>query len=136
MRQHCEWAGRQQQEGFLDANSVFASLQREGTSSRADRRTAIEIAIISETLQSARAPPPRWIPHPRMPAYAMTKVDCTKVYKERDHLLRMGTLAMRPESQELQDRASDPAARSRTQASSARFIEEKEPLRGVGRDVS
>ncbi len=58
----------------VDAQSVFDTLPKNTSGSKADRRNAIELAIIRDTM-SALGSQVRWVPHGRMPADAMTKID-------------------------------------------------------------
>eukprot|EP00959_Pyramimonas_sp_CCMP1952_P326053 6824927-Pyramimonas_sp.AAC.1 len=50
---------------------------KEGNAGARDRRTAIDLAIISEALERAQGRV-RWVPHGRMPVDALTKDDVSK----------------------------------------------------------
>lgn len=95
LRSSCTLGARQNQAHVIDAKSVFDVLQKAATGSRQDRRTALELAIIAEALRSAGAPAPRWVPHARMPADALTKEYCTLVNSALDHLIRTCTFGLR-----------------------------------------
>lgn len=57
-----------------DAKSVFDTLLKPTAGSKQDRRSAIDLALLRQVVDSARAVV-RWIPHPFMPADIMTKSD-------------------------------------------------------------
>eukprot|EP00959_Pyramimonas_sp_CCMP1952_P231529 4839438-Pyramimonas_sp.AAC.1 len=58
----------------VDAKSVFDVLSRNSAGSRADRRNAVELAVIRDSLASVGSRV-RWVPHARMPSDPLTKVD-------------------------------------------------------------
>ena len=74
-----------------DEKSVFDALIKECAGSLQDRRTAVGLAIVRETL-NAQDSHIRWIPHPLMPADSMTKVDPSTGNDALRHLLRTGQL--------------------------------------------
>eukprot|EP00959_Pyramimonas_sp_CCMP1952_P375080 7855141-Pyramimonas_sp.AAC.1 len=55
----------------VDAKSAFDTLSRNAAGSRADRRNAIELAVIRDSL-AATGSQVRWLPHGRMPADPLT----------------------------------------------------------------
>eukprot|EP00959_Pyramimonas_sp_CCMP1952_P175033 3657819-Pyramimonas_sp.AAC.1 len=58
----------------VDAKSVFDVLSRNSAGSRADRRNAVELAVIRDSLASVGSRM-RWVPHARMPSDPLTKSD-------------------------------------------------------------
>ena len=120
LRAHCALDARQPHASLVDAKSIFDVLQKEAMGSRADRRTAIELAIVAQTLQRAGASHPRWVPHSRMPSGPLTKEDCTRVNRALEHMLRSGTFALIEESAEVEARRQSPGRKTRTQAGSLR----------------
>jgi hypothetical protein len=80
----------QEQCTITDAKSLFDSLKKENPTSRQDRRTSIEIAIIIESMQRSKSVL-RWSPHPRMIADVLTKDDIGKSNGALEELLRTGT---------------------------------------------
>ena len=107
---------------ITDAKSLFDSLKKENPSSRQDRRTAIEIAIIIEAMRSSRSVL-RWTPHPRMVADSLTKDDITKGNGALEDLFKTSTLALWDEFDELARRKSDPKSRNRSKRASQDFRE-------------
>ncbi len=95
---------RAPQTHVIDAKSVFDVVQKGAGASKEDRRTAIELAIVSEALAQARASV-RWIPHFKMFADALTKPDLSKCTGALLHMLRSGSLKLVDEETELQLRA-------------------------------
>ncbi|CAK0845103.1 unnamed protein product [Prorocentrum cordatum] len=58
----------------VDAKSIFDTLSRNCAGSRADRRNAIEVAVLRDSMSSIGSQI-RWIPHGRMAADPVTKAD-------------------------------------------------------------
>ena len=71
-RSSCTLSKRLPQDHSIDAKSVFDALIKECAGNRQDRRTAVDLAIVRETLK-AQGSHIRWIPHPLMLADSMTK---------------------------------------------------------------
>ena len=67
LRSNCTLSKRLPHDHSIDAKSVFDALIKECEGSRQDRRTAVDLAIVRETLK-AQGSHIRWIPHPLMPA--------------------------------------------------------------------
>ena len=91
LRSDCTLSKRLPHDHSIDAKSVFDALIKECAGSRQDRRAAVDLAIVRETLK-AQGSRIRWIPHPLMPADAMTKVDPSAGSDALRHLLRTGKL--------------------------------------------
>ena len=89
LRSDCTLSSRLPHDHSSDAKSVFDALMKECAGSRQDRRAAVDLAIVRETLkaQDSRI---RWIPHLLIPADAMTKVDPSAANDALRHLLRTG----------------------------------------------
>ena len=76
-RSNCQLKEMLQQCTITDAKSLFDSLSKHNQSSRQDRRTAIELAIIHEEMSRTKSII-RWTPHPKMVADVLTKDDISK----------------------------------------------------------
>eukprot|EP00959_Pyramimonas_sp_CCMP1952_P357786 7491002-Pyramimonas_sp.AAC.1 len=74
MSRECEIAGQASALSIVDAKSVFDTLSKNSAGSRADRRNAIEMAVVRDSLSSVGSQI-RWLPHGLMPADPLTKVD-------------------------------------------------------------
>eukprot|EP00959_Pyramimonas_sp_CCMP1952_P087550 1831827-Pyramimonas_sp.AAC.1 len=74
-------------------------MQKEGNASARDRRTALDLAIISESLGRAQGRV-RWIPHGRMPVDPLTKDDITKSNAALFDLMSHGRLCLIDEEEE------------------------------------
>ena len=72
LRSNCTLSKRLPHDHSIDAKSVSDALIKECAGNRQDRRTAVDLAIVRETLK-AQGSHIRWIPHPLMPADSMTK---------------------------------------------------------------
>ena len=124
LREDCELnhhvGGLLTQCGITDAKSLFDSLKKENPSSRQDRRTSIEIAIIIEAMRRSKSLL-RWTPHPRMVADTLTKDDISKSNGALEDLFKTSTLALWDEEDELARRKNDPASRNRSKRASAEF---------------
>eukprot|EP00959_Pyramimonas_sp_CCMP1952_P150844 3156862-Pyramimonas_sp.AAC.1 len=77
LRRDCSLGSRERQVHVVDAKSIYDTMQKEGVACARDRRTAIDLALICESLERARGHV-RWVPHGRMPVDALTKEDVTK----------------------------------------------------------
>ena len=91
LRSNCTLSKRLLHDHSIDAKSVFDALLKECAGNRQDRRTAVDLAIVGETLK-AQGSHIRWIPHPLMPADSMTKADPSAGNDALRHLLRTGKL--------------------------------------------
>lgn len=77
---------------ITDAKGLYDALLKKCPSSRQDRRTSVELAMIFEALSKAQSTV-RWTPHPRMIADVFTKDDITKSNGALEELLRTGKFA-------------------------------------------
>ena len=103
-----------------DAKSLFDSLRKENPTSRQDRRTSVEIAIIIESMRRSKSIL-RWTPHPRMIADSLTKDDISKTNGALEELFRTGTLALWDEEDELARRKNQPSSKARSRKASEAF---------------
>eukprot|EP00435_Cladocopium_sp_Y103_P074255 s37_g47.t1 len=108
--------------GITDAKSLFDSLKKENPTSRQDRRTSVEIAIIIESMRRSKSLL-RWSPHPRMVADALTKDDLSKSNGALEDLFRTSSLALWDEADELARRKENPSSKSRSKRASGEFRE-------------
>lgn len=127
LKEDCELKKRLAQCSVTDAKSLYDSLRKQNPSSRQDRRTAVEIAIILEAMQKASSAL-RWTPHPKMVADGLTKDDITKTNGALEELLRTSKFRLWEESSELACRKSNPANKSRSKRASSRIRNESLPL--------
>ena len=121
----------QEQCTITDAKSLFDSLKKENPTSRQDRRTSIEIAIIIESMQRSKSVL-RWSPHPRMIADVLTKDDIGKSNGALEELLRTGTLALWDEEDELARRRENPRSKARSKRAARQFRADSSGLLGEG----
>jgi len=121
----------QEQCTITDAKSLFDSLKKENPTSRQDRRTSIEIAIIIESMQRSKSVL-RWSPHPRMIADVLTKDDIGKSNGALEELLRTGTLALWDEEDELARRRKNPRSKGRSKRAARQFRADSSGLLGGG----
>ena len=95
LRSNCTLSKRLPHDHSIDAKSVFDALIKECAGNRQDRRqdrrTAVDLAIVRETLK-AQGSHIRWIPHPLMLADSMTKADPFAGNDALRHFLRTGKL--------------------------------------------
>ena len=68
-------------------------MHKEGNASTKERRTALDLARISEALEHAKGSV-RWIPHGRMPVDPMIKDDITKCNAALFDLMNRGRLIL------------------------------------------
>eukprot|EP00959_Pyramimonas_sp_CCMP1952_P090461 1893717-Pyramimonas_sp.AAC.1 len=80
---------------------------KEGNASARDRRTALDLAVVCETLENARGHV-RWVPHSRMPVDELTKDDITKGNAVLASPLIHGKLVVVDEAEEPDRRKKDP----------------------------
>ena len=124
LRQDCELQGRLDQCSVTDAKSLYDTVKKNNPTSRQDRRTSVELAIIIEALQASRGVL-RWSPHPRMVADALTKDDIAKSNGALEQLMRTGHLRLWSEDLEL-ERRKDPMFRGRSKSASHKIREAEE----------
>ncbi len=123
LREDCLLKGQLQSScAVTDAKSLYDAVQKQNTTSRQDRRTSVELAIITETMNRSQASL-RWTPHPRMIADALTKDDLARSNGALEELLRTGLLSLWNEDSELEIRRSDPKSKGRSKKASERFRE-------------
>ena len=109
------------QNQFLDAKPIFATLRKLTAGSQADRRTAIELALIQEVFQKHDSEI-RWIPHPKMPSDCMTKADVSKSNDALSHLLRNGTVCLVDEGTEMVRRKEGTREKDKSKTASKRAL--------------
>ncbi len=97
----------------VDAKSVFDTLSKHTSGTKPDRRNAIELAIIRDTV-SALGSQARWVPHGRMPADAMTKIDPARGNLALSEMLRRGTMCLMDEEGHLSERQLNLSLKSRS----------------------
>ena len=117
-------AGRQPQCGITDAKSLYDALIKCHPASRQDRRNALELAAIIDSMNRGGGMV-RWTPHQRMAADMLTKADITKGNGALLHLLRSGVLHIDEEQNELKRRESHDG-RSRSRAATHRLLSSEE----------
>ena len=123
MKEDCQLHQRLSQCGVTDAKSLFDSIKKESPTSRQDRRTSIEVAIIIEAMRKSNSCL-RWSPHPRMIADTLTKDDISKSNGALEELLRTSRFALWDEEDELARRKADPSTKGRSKRASAKMREE------------
>ncbi len=116
----CSLSIRQEQCQITDAKSLYDAVIKQSPNSRQDRRTAVELAIIVESMRKSGGSL-RWTPHPRMPADVLTKDDLSKSNGALEEILRTSRLGLASEDEELQLRKQDPSAKSRSKAAAERL---------------
>ena len=122
--EECELVARQEQCQITDAKSLYDAIFKQCPASRQDRRTALELAVIVDSVQKAGSEI-RWTPHQRMPVDMLTKVDFSKTNGTLLHLLKTGQLRIDKEDAEMMRRKRDESARSRTRRSSEKLLAEE-----------
>jgi len=125
--EECELLARQEQCQITDAKSLYDAIFKQCPASRQDRRTALELAVIVDSIQKAGSEI-RWTPHQRMPVDMLTKVDFAKTNGALLHLLRTGQLRIDKEDVEMMRRKRNDAARSRSRRSTEKLLAEEEEL--------
>ena len=91
LKEECELKCRLQQCQVTDAKSLFDAVTKESSNSRQDRRTAVELAIILESLRNSGSVV-RWSPHPRMIADVLTKDNISKSNGALEEVIRTAKL--------------------------------------------
>ena len=124
---------------MVDAKAVFDSLSKEAAGSALDRRAAIDLAIIRDSLQDSGSLI-RWVPHELMIVDSLTKVDVAKSNAAMSHLMRTGRLKLVLEATEMAQRAHGKSVKgrgpSRSRAASQRRLEEGPQTFLCGRDTA
>ena len=121
LREPDHLARRVSQLHVVDAKSCYDALQKEGSSSARDRRTAVELAIVAETLARHQGKV-RWVPHGRMPVDPLTKADINASNAALTQLLRSGHMSLRAEGLELALRREGEASKSRSKKASREML--------------
>eukprot|EP00435_Cladocopium_sp_Y103_P073799 s91_g45.t1 len=116
-RKDCSLQETLQQCGVVDAKSLFDNLKKQSPTSRQDRRTSIEVAIIIEAMRKSSSCL-RWCPHPRMVADTLTKDDIGKSNGALEELMKTSRFALWDEEDELARRKEDPRAKGRSKRAS------------------
>ncbi len=116
LKEDCELKQRLDQCGVTDAKSLYDAILKENPTSRQDRRTSVELAIISESMAQSKSVL-RWTPHPKMIADTLTKDDISKTNGALEEVLKTGRLSLWEESAELA-RRKDPQFRGRSKRAS------------------
>ena len=80
-------SARQDSALIVDAKSVFDALLKNSANSQQDRRTAIDLAICRESLQSAGSTL-KWVPHWGMASDALTEADVGQANAAPDQLMK------------------------------------------------
>ena len=117
LKEECQLRQRSQQCAITDAKSLFDSIKKGNPTSRQDRRTSVELAIISEAMRRAQSAL-RWTPHPKMVADTLTKDDISKSNGALEQMLRSGKLALWDEQEELKRRKEDASFKRRSKRAS------------------
>ena len=126
----CELKSRLQQCSVTDAKSLFDAISKESTTSRQDRRTAIEIAIILDTIKQSSSSV-RWSPHPKMIADVLTKDNIAKSNGALEEVLRTSRLSIWDEHEELRLRKENPGFKLRSRRASERIRSESSNLLAI-----
>jgi len=100
---------------------VYDALQKEGATSSRDRRTALELAVIVESLARNQSSI-RWVPHSRMPVDALTKADVGKSNAALDELIKSGMMSLVDEKVEMEARQGGLRNLSRSHAASQQLL--------------
>lgn len=123
LKEDCDLRGNMQQQcSITDAKSLYDAVSKQNTTSRQDRRTSVELAIIAESMRDSQSTL-RWTPHPRMVADTLTKDDLSKSNGALEELLRTGLLSLWDEQSELDARKLDPKNKGRSKKASEKFRE-------------
>ena len=101
---------------------MFLARTAPGVARIAERR---EMAVIRDSLVQLGARV-RWVPHGRMPADVMTKVDPSKGNLAMIELLRKGTISLIVEGGHLSERALNVSLKSRSRGACLRALQEED----------
>ena len=106
---------------IVDAKGIFDTLDKETSGSKADRRIAIDLAVI-RTVMTRVGSHIRWVPHPAMPVDPLTKSDIQKGNMAQFKMLSSGMLRLAAEADSLRDREDRAAGRDRSRAFSGKHL--------------
>ena len=119
----CRLAQGHSQLHVVDAKAVFDTLQKEAAGSRQDRRAAVDLAIIQESLLQAGARM-KWVPHSKMLADPLTKLDPEKGSASLENVLDSGLFQFTDPKEELAWRAQDHGMKNRSRTFSQKRAQE------------
>ena len=112
----------QRELALVDAKSVYDSCQNSAVQGKQDKRTAIELCIIQESLRK-RESSLRWMPLSRMVPDMLTKPEVVKGNAALHHLMKTGHLTIARESESLALRKDCKDAKGRSFQDSERLLE-------------
>ena len=112
----------QRELALVDAKSVYDACQNSAVQGKQDKRTAIELCIIQESLRK-RESSLRWMPHGRMVLDMLTKPEVVKGNAALHHLMKTGHLTIARESESLALRKDCKEAKGRSFKDSERLLE-------------
>ncbi len=110
-----------------NAKSLYDAVIKQSPCSRQDRRAAVELAIIVESMRKSSSTL-CWSPHPGMPADVLTKDDLGKSNGALEEILRTSRFGLWAEEKELKQRKLDPTAKNKSKAASLRQRSRSEAL--------
>eukprot|EP00971_Amphidinium_carterae_P037358 734344-Amphidinium_carterae.6 len=99
-----------------DAKALFDALQKEASGSKQDRRAAVDLSIIQESMQRTKSEV-RWVPHGRMLADPLTKIRVYTASPALDEAIATGRYRFITQETELRERAADTARKTRSRTS-------------------
>ena len=121
LREDCTLRGRQDSACVVDAKSVFDVLIKNSAGSKQDKRTAIDLCIIRDSLRKAGCRV-RWVPHWAMVSDGLTKADVAKSNAALEQMLRTGRFRLLCEKEEMVTRAGQARKPGRSKLASARML--------------
>ena len=134
LKSDCQLRSSIPQCSITDAKSLYDSVKKGDPSSRQDRRTAIELAIICEAMSHAQGIL-RWVPHPKMIADGLTKDDLAKGNGALEDLLKTGRLCLWDELEELDRRKKFPHLKARSKKASEVIRSEAKNLLAANQSI-
>ena len=134
LKEDCHLRAKIPQCSITDAKSLYDSVKKGDPSSRQDRRTSIELAIICEAMSQAQGIL-RWVPHPKMIADGLTKDDLAKGNGALEELLRSGKLCLWDEAEELDRRKKFPHLKGRSKKASEAIRSEAKNLLALNESI-
>eukprot|EP00971_Amphidinium_carterae_P289000 5738574-Amphidinium_carterae.1 len=105
----------------IDAKALFDALQKEASSSHQDRRAAVDLSIIPESVSRAQAQL-RWVPHGQMLADPLTKIRADLASPALEQTLASGWYRFVSEEDELAERAMDKRAKYRSRGATVKRL--------------
>ena len=105
----------------MDAKGIFDTLDKITSGSKADRRIAVDLAVIREIMERLGSSI-RWVPHPAMTVDVMTKSDVSKGNASQFRMLETGLLRLVAEEDSLKERKEHPSSKNRSRASSSKYL--------------